>query len=82
MKLSDFVQEKLKDLNDGDTLVLESDIEFIINRCCDCGALHIIEIVRSQEEGTIRMTWNRLHGEPDIELPREAIIEAALKDMP
>jgi len=71
MKASEFVQ---KDLNDGDTLVLESDIENVINRCCGCGMLHLIEIKRSAD-GIIRMTWNRIEGDPEIESPREAKIE-------
>ena len=72
MKASELVQ---KDLNTGDTIVLESDIENVINRCCGCGMLHHIKIVRSQN-GVIRMTWNRINGDPKIESPRQVKIEA------
>jgi len=72
MKASEFVQ---KDLNDGDTIVLESDIENVINRCCGCGMLHHIKIERS-EGGISRMTWRRIEGDPVIESPRKVVIEA------
>jgi hypothetical protein len=73
MKASELVQ---KDLNDGDTIVLELDVENVINRCCECGMLHHIRITRSKE-GIIRMTWNRIDGDPEIESPRKVIIEEA-----
>jgi len=69
-----------KDLSDGDTIVLESDIENVINRCCGCGMLHHIKIKRS-ENGVIRMTWKRIEGDPEIESPREVIIEEATQPL-
>ena len=76
MKASELVQ---KELNDGDTIVLESDIENVINRCCGCGLLHHIKIQRSGE-GIIRMTWEKIEGDPEIKSPREVSIEANKAD--
>ncbi|MBU0944306.1 MAG: hypothetical protein KKE53_07620 [Proteobacteria bacterium] len=73
MKASEFVQT---DLSDGDTIILDAEIENVINRCCGCGMLHHIKIDRSNPDA-IRMTWNRIDGDPDIEDPREVVIEPA-----
>ena len=70
MKASELVQ---RDLNDGDTIVLETDIENVINRCCGCGMFHHIKISRS-DDGIIRMTWTRIDGDPEIEEPRRLVV--------
>jgi len=42
--------------------------------------LHHIKIKRS-ENGVIRMTWKRIEGDPEIESPREVIIEEATQPL-
>lgn len=64
----------IKDLSDGDTLVVASDVEHVINRCCECGTYHHIKIMRGSD-GTLRLRWTRLDGDPEIIDPRETIIE-------
>ena len=67
---------QVRELNDGHTLVLDRDIENVLNKCCECGAFHVMRIQRS-EDGTIRMTWNRIEADTDFEDPRDAVIEPA-----
>lgn len=53
------LKKGVKILSDGDVILLDSKVKNIINRCCNCGALHHIRIDRSKN--IIRMSWNRIY---------------------
>lgn len=62
-------------LNDGDTLVLDSDQSDVLQKCCGCGLWHHIKITRCVD-GRIAMTFSQLDQEPEVENPKTQIERA------